>query len=934
MGFFNSWGTDLLNCHSILEFAGEVSSLESSIVLGKLSIAVEFGDIMGGFQDSFSFELFGQEIRWLLMMVGLRLHGLIILGENIRKLTTGKPKGNRTNPSADAPAAVLGSIVYQCSMRPPWKLNSTLVVNYLSGIEMTLDLSEFRKSVDDFSMRNGVLKKSMFFNDLRYIMDNSDRANNLEFSEASSVYRSDVGDRPGTRGRVEQCFELGYPQYKGMYHRLTAAGPSRWEQLTKQLWSQDIGIEFLTSIYERLGLDLKELTSSEQNVRDTMKKFRRIVDQVCFPNLWRCVLLISAYKHSPPTFSKKLKPKQFSHQFTSPYDSLCPIFCRSLSYLKEKFSVNSGSIVSKISFKDIVSSFQASFYDSKSSLSSLPKMHSLNSHSYDEYVDELESSKTSPLYRQQSASLYCDEARLFSHNRVINAMIYFFAHGVAIMSLYYVLSYVGGISNVTPVVALFVGSFVAVIVFEGRYQFLLFIALLSVKITFTAWFTINAPKNLPVGNWNVLGFHMVNYIFTLHDIRAVSILIFQDIAFAVPRFLSLSYIKSVAYLVVPMLHLMTWGLLHNAYLNFILEHVLVPVANDTYNRQISITNAIRTEFCSKQQPRNDYLLRSRAATAVVAVHIKAIDILSGFLDPRDLYIILRKLQFIIDDCISTCQLSKVSQFSGVTLALVEDNAAAVVNKDNPSVAVQCKTIAFLKAIDHAMEAFNQVNNFELPLGIAISYGSVNMSSSFSNNYDISGYARDIALAMASFQREGIFLENNISAELLQAAGMRSSTYKQVLVEGSTKVMDWLEINGDLSKLQLKNFDYVQMLGKGGYGSVHLLREIDSGILYAIKSIALKDGVIVSAMLKRECIILQMLQHPNVVSLKSSFISNSRLYMVMEYVRGGNLQQVILRDKVSLQHLRFWFAELVLAIEYVHSRGIIHRDIKPVNCMIG
>ena len=932
VGFFDSWGADLLNCHSILEFASEVASLENGNILGKLSIAVEFGDVIGGFQDSFSFDLFGQEIRWLLMMTGLNLYGLIILGENIRKLTTGKPKGS----SVDEPTVFLGSVVYHCSVRPPWKVNSTIGVRYLLGREMKMDFSEFREIVDNFAMKNGVLKKSTFYNDLRYIMECSYRAK-IEL-DAHSICSTDVGGLSNnTRTRVEQCFELAYPQYKGMYSRLATKGSSRLEQLTKQLWSQDIGIEFLTSVYERLGLDLNELTSSESYVRDTMAKIRRIVDRVCFPQPLRYVFLVSAYEHSPPKnlFTiQKPQPQHFSHDFISPYESCCTFFGRPYLYLKEIVRKKSGLIFSRITFKDILAAFKPTFYDSQGFLSSLPKFLSLRPRSFDEYVDEF-TSRNSPLYRQQSVSLYCDEARLFSHNRVVNAMIYFFAHGIGVVSLYFI-CYQTGVNNPNPIAALFMSSFMAVIALEGRYQFLMFILLLTIKIVYTLWFLVNtSEKNIPwKTDWNVVGVHMMSYMFSLHDFRTMSLLVFEDLAFVAPRFMSLSFVKSVTYVGIPLLHLMIWGLLHNVFISFILEHVLIPAANDTYNRQLSITNAIRTEFCSKHQPGNDHLLRSRTASAIVAIHIKAIDVLSGFLEPRDLFIILRKLQSIIDDCISSCQLTKASQFSGVSLVIVDNYSDATVNKGAPSAAVQSKVIAFLKAIDTAMEAFNQVNNFGLPLGIAISYGAVNLSSAFANSYDVSGYARDIALAMASFQREGIFSENKFSSELLQAAGIRSSFYKHVLVNDSSKKMEWLEINGDLSKLQLKNFDYVHMLGKGGYGSVHLLREKESGVLYAIKSIALKDGVMISTMLKRECIILQMLQHPNVVSLKSSFISNSRFYMVMEYVRGGNLFQVIVRDKVSLQHLRFWFAELVLAVEYVHSRGIIHRDIKPANCMIG
>jgi serine/threonine protein kinase len=58
-------------------------------------------------------------------------------------------------------------------------------------------------------------------------------------------------------------------------------------------------------------------------------------------------------------------------------------------------------------------------------------------------------------------------------------------------------------------------------------------------------------------------------------------------------------------------------------------------------------------------------------------------------------------------------------------------------------------------------------------------------------------------------------------------------------------------------------------------------------------------------------------------------------LVMDYIKGGTLKQIIDRDgdKITLATLRLWFAELIIALEYIHSLNIIHRDVKPANCMI-
>jgi len=224
------------------------------------------------------------------------------------------------------------------------------------------------------------------------------------------------------------------------------------------------------------------------------------------------------------------------------------------------------------------------------------------------------------------------------------------------------------------------------------------------------------------------------------------------------------------------------------------------------------------------------------------------------------------------------------------------------------------------------------------MGIGIHQGPVLMGfvgrSRFS--FDVCGPVRDLAVAMASFHTDGAFANDAFDSDI------RKMQAPEDLIRDVTSILDpkrtagsrWLRIDGSFNGIQLEDFKYLCLLGQGGYGSVHLVAEKHTGAPYAIKAIELKQESKLTKMIERECSILQMVDHPNVVNLKYSFRNHNRLYLVMSYIRGGNLKQVVERDKLDLPHMVLWFAELILAVDYLHSLGIIHRDVKPANCMIG
>ena len=134
---------------------------------------------------------------------------------------------------------------------------------------------------------------------------------------------------------------------------------------------------------------------------------------------------------------------------------------------------------------------------------------------------------------------------------------------------------------------------------------------------------------------------------------------------------------------------------------------------------------------------------------------------------------------------------------------------------------------------------------------------------------------------------------------------------------------------------MQRYELGKLLGQGTFAKVYHARNIENGMSVAIKVIdkekVLRVGMI--DLIKREISVMRLIRHPHVVELYEVMASKTKIYFVMEHVKGGELFSKVSKGKLNHDDARRYFQQLISAVDYCHSRAACHRDLKPENLLL-
>jgi len=171
-------------------------------------------------------------------------------------------------------------------------------------------------------------------------------------------------------------------------------------------------------------------------------------------------------------------------------------------------------------------------------------------------------------------------------------------------------------------------------------------------------------------------------------------------------------------------------------------------------------------------------------------------------------------------------------------------------------------------------------------------------------------------------------------ESLNETGLSETVIAEKRNQHAAKETEFLRLKR--SRLGVDDFEAIKVIGKGAFGEVRLVQKVDTGHVYAMKILRKSDMVEKEqvAHVRAERDILVEADHQWVVKMYYSFQDPANLYLIMEFLPGGDMMTLLMKkDTLSEEATQFYMAETALAIDSIHKLGFIHRDIKPDNLLL-
>ena len=205
-------------------------------------------------------------------------------------------------------------------------------------------------------------------------------------------------------------------------------------------------------------------------------------------------------------------------------------------------------------------------------------------------------------------------------------------------------------------------------------------------------------------------------------------------------------------------------------------------------------------------------------------------------------------------------------------------------------------------------------------------------NSKNNNFILlNDLGKEIPLDESFFQRDN----NNDTKENLNEEVIKEKTDDSVNIKSTQTIKTEDYDKNTKTKINFNSFEILEKIGDGGFGKVFKVRQKKTNNIYAMKVLS-KAFLIKMNQLHyaiTECNVLKSSNCPFIIKLHYSFQTPKNLYMILDLCSLGDLKYQIKEYLFEEDDAKFYIAEIILAIEYLHKRDIIYRDLKPENILI-